>query len=377
MWSNGCSSRMKKRGLKPLTMSDGPSGVRGFHMTSRTPSFTAPCLTALAATFDQDLVSEVGAAIGEEAKALGANILLAPTLNMHRLPITGRHFECFSECPHLTSSMGVAYIRGVQSTGVGACAKHFVGNDLETNRSTVCVEIDERAMREVYYRPFEAAVREAAVASVMTAYNRVNGRYAAESPLLRQVVREEWGFEGIFVSDWWGNHSTTASLKAGLNLEMPGNEPRHFGERLLKSAVTDDELRAAARPVVNLMAQGAKPSGASADGGTKRDLARRAAAAGIVLLKNDSGALPLGDSNAASEGTTRNEKLKLLVVGHNAAFPAIQGGGSARVSPPRCVSYLSAIRTKCSTRGWTVAFEAGPSWRLPVPEEELQRTAPC
>ena len=204
-----------------------------------------PCSTALAATWDPDLVERIGQVLGRETKAKGAGVLLAPTVNLHRTPTGGRNFECMSEDPYLTSRIAVGYVQGLQSEGVAACVKHFVGNDTEFERMSIDSQIDERTLRELYLVPFEAVVKEAGVLAVMTAYNRINGPFAADSEaMLRGVLRGEWGFDGLVMSDWFGLHSTTEALAAGLDLEMPG-PTRSRGQALLDAVERGDVTRRA------------------------------------------------------------------------------------------------------------------------------------
>ena len=209
-------------GLRRLVVSDGPAGVRGERWDERETSANVPSPTALAATWDERLVEQIGRLLAFEARRKGVDVLLAPTVNLHRTPYGGRHFECFSEDPLLTARIGVAYVRGVQSGGVGATVKHVVANDSETQRTTLDARIDERALRELYLAPFEAIVREAGVWSAMAAYNGVNGDPMTESPLLRDVLHGEWGFDGVVMSDWFATRSTQASAGAALDLVMPG-----------------------------------------------------------------------------------------------------------------------------------------------------------
>ena len=198
------------------------SRVRGTTWTGPA-SASFPCGTALGATWDPELVEQVGRALGREARSKSAHVVLAPTVNLHRTPIGGRNFECFSEDPVLTSRLGTAYIRGLQRERVAACVKHFVGNDTELDRMTISSEIDERTLRELYLVPFEAAVVDAEVRSIMTAYNRLNRTFCSEHPrLITDLLRGEWGFDGAVISDWFGTHSAVASVQAGLDLEMPG-----------------------------------------------------------------------------------------------------------------------------------------------------------
>ena len=340
-----------------IRMSDGPAGVRG---TSRhgPASASFPCGAALGATFDPALVAEVGRALAREAHTKGAHLLLAPTVNLHRTPVGGRNFECYSEDPLLTSELAVAYITGVQAptdgaARVAACVKHLVANDTEHERMTISSEVDETVLRELYLPPFEAAVARAGVRAVMSAYNRLNGTYCSEHEwLLTTVLRDEWGFDGLVVSDWYGTHSAGTSLRAGLDVEMPG-PPNHRGDKLLTAieageADEADVDRAAARVLSLADWTGA----ASAAGGevtdvddSTRDVIRRAAIAGTVLLRNEGAALPLA------------APAKVALIGPYATTGRPQGGGSAGVTPESRPGPLAALRA----RGFEVAHAPGPS----------------
>ncbi len=229
-------------GIPEIRMSDGPAGVRGTSWTGPR-SAVFPCGSALGATFDPTLIQEVGVALGSQARSKSAHVLLAPTVNLHRTPIGGRNFECMSEDPLLTGVLARAYVEGVQSQGIACCIKHFIGNDTEYERSTISSEIDERTLREVYLLPFEMAV-ERNVRAVMTAYNRLNGTFCADHEwLITTVLRNEWGFDGVVISDWFGLHSTAEAMNAGLDIEMPG-PTRHRG-LLLESAVNEGAVDSA------------------------------------------------------------------------------------------------------------------------------------
>jgi beta-glucosidase len=344
-------------GVPPMRCSDGPAGVRGTSWTGPA-SASFPCGTALGATFDPDLVEEVGDALGREARSKGAHMLLAPTVNLHRTPIGGRNFECMSEDPVLTAHLAVAYVTGVQSHGVAACIKHFVANDTEFERMTISSEVDERTLRELYLVPFEAAVRPvedggADVRAVMSSYNRINGTYACDHrPLLRGVLRDEWGYDGIVVSDWFGTHSTVEALEAGLDLEMPG-PPRERGALLLDAVRGGRvDVRLVDESVHRLLAM-FRWSGvgeidtaeATDDAPSTRDVIRRAAIAGTVLLRNERSALPLSD------------RARVALIGPNSERGQIQGGGSARVRAHAPVGLLGALRD----RGIDVAHAEGCS----------------
>jgi beta-glucosidase len=334
-------------GIPPLKLSDGPNGARGADTSGAVTSACFPVGTALAATWSPELVEEVGRALGEEARSKGAQVLLAPTLNLHRTPLAGRNFECFSEDPCLAARMAVAFVRGVQSRGVACTVKHFVCNDSEFERHTISSEVPERALRELYLPPFEAAVREAGAWGVMAAYNRLGGTYCSEHPeLLTRILREEWGFDGFVVSDWFGTHSGAASLAAGLDLEMPG-PPRHRGAALA-AAVAEGSLPEAAidtavRRILGLLERTGRfeaPGDAAEradDRPEHRRLARRAAAESIVLLKNEEGLLPLDPARLS----------RLAVIGPNAGVARIHGGGSSRVAAHYAVTPLAGIAARC------------------------------
>ncbi|MFD1664654.1 glycoside hydrolase family 3 protein, partial [Streptomyces calvus] len=230
-------------GLRELVMSDGPAGVRGQSWDERSTSVLLPCATALAATWDEALVERLGGLLAAEARRKGVHVLLTPTLNLHRTPLGGRHFECFSEDPELTGRIGAALIRGIQAGGVAATAKHYVANDSETDRLTVDVRVGERALREVYLAPFEAAVA-AGVRLVMAGYNAVDGTTMTASDLLTGPLKDEWGFDGVVVSDWGAVRDTVPTARAGLDLAMPGPDGP-WGEALA-DAVADGSVPGAA-----------------------------------------------------------------------------------------------------------------------------------
>src|SRR3984957_14655122 len=213
---------VERLGIPALKVSDGPSGVRGESLTGRR-SLSLPCGMAIGSTWNPALVERMGEGLAAEARSKGVNVLLGPTVCIPRTPLAGRPFESYSEDPRLTARIAVAYVRGVQRHGVACCIKHYACNDQEHERMTISAEVEERPLREIHLVAFEQAVREAGVWSVMTAYNKVNGVYCGEQPdLIDGVLRGEWGFDGLVVSDWFGTHSTVAAAVAGLDLEMPG-----------------------------------------------------------------------------------------------------------------------------------------------------------
>lgn len=342
-------------GVPVLRCSDGPTGVRGTSWTGPA-SASFPSATALGATWDPELVERVGQALGAEARSKSAHLLLAPTVNLHRTPIGGRNFECYGEDPVLTAHLAVAYIRGVQSQGVACCIKHFIANDTEHERMTISSEVDERTLREVYLLPFEAATRPldeggADVRAIMSSYNRLNGTYCGEHPwLLTTVLRDEWGWDGTVISDWFGTHSAGESLRAGLDLEMPG-PARERGAALQREVdageVSQADLDRAVLRLLHLMAWAhvGEDDGSeiTADSPATRAVIREAACAAAVLLRNEHAVLPLARST------------RVALIGPNAERGQVQGGGSARVRVNRPVGILSALQD----RGIDVTFAEG------------------
>src|SRR5215510_5000926 len=297
-------------GLRPMTMSDGPAGARGVVLDERHPSTCLPCPSALGATWDPRLVSELAAALGAEARSKGIDVLLGPTINLMRTPLGGRGFECFSEDPVLTARIAVGYVRGLQGAGVAATVKHYVGNDSETQRWSYDARIAERVLREVYLLAFEACVREAEAGLVMAAYNKVNGTSMTENArLLKDVLKGEWGFPGVVISDWSAARSTAATALATLDLSMPG-PGGPWGEQLAQAVadgvvteeVLDDKiirLLGLARRVGALRTTGHSDGQDRAYPGQPEGkvrfvdpaLLRRATTASFVLLSN-TGLLP-------------------------------------------------------------------------------------
>jgi beta-glucosidase len=370
-------------GIPEMRVTDGPVGARGTRFDGEA-SICAPCSTLLAATWDTAAVERIGELLGRETKAKGASVLLAPTVNMHRTPVGGRNFECMSEDPYLTSRVAVHYVRGLQAEGVASCIKHFVGNDTEFERNTIDSRVDERTLREVYLRPFEAAVTEAGVMAVMTAYNRINGPWAADSPLLADVLRGEWGFDGLVMSDWFGLHSTVEGAKAGVDLEMPG-PTLHRGERLLAAIeageVSVDDVRALARRVLELMDRtGALHADGPGPETTRHDLddielVRRTAAEGMVLLRN----VPAFDASTAATTAVTLLPLQLrgvrrvAIIGPNAALGEVMGGGSAHVTPTSVSTPLDALRAFFEAAGVDVVHAPGCQIHRRLPEVDLRR----
>ncbi|MGH9274133.1 MAG: beta-glucosidase H [Acidimicrobiales bacterium] len=332
-----------------LKVTDGPSGARGERFVGGPPSVCFPCGAALGATWDVDLVARVGAALAAETRAKGAHVLLGPTVNLQRSPLGGRHFECFSEDPVLSARLASSYVEGLQGGGVAACVKHLVANDIEHDRFEISSEPDERTLREVSLLPFEHALRHAGAWSTMAAYNRLHGTLCSEHPrLLTEILREEWGWDGVVISDWFATRSTVPAAVAGLDLEMPG-PALHWGPALAAAVERGEVPRSvihAKRERLALLAQRtgahAEPPGADGPGGTPEvvALAREAAAASIVLLRNES-----------SGGTGQVLPLpadvgRIAVLGPNADREVVQGGGSARVTPTDVATIADGLRER-------------------------------
>src|SRR5580700_10552894 len=413
-------------GLRPMVTSDGPSGVRGTTLDESNPSSCLPCPSALGATWDAELVGELAAALGAEARGKGVDVLLAPTINLMRTPLGGRGFECFAEDPVLTAVLAVAFVRGVQGAGVAATAKHFVGNDSETERWTYDARISESVLRELYLAPFEACVREAGVALVMAAYNKVNGIPMTEhARLLRDVLKGEWGFDGVVTSDWHAARSTAGTALAALDLAMPGPDGPWGGQLAAAVAdgsiaadVLDDKvirlLRLAGRvgavlpggddPVLpggddppgpprvpaaraDLRPAVAAGSGFAASPGPVPSLGTGFAASPHPAPALDPGPVPslvdpalLRRAAAASFVLLRNENDAALpidpalvgrvaVIGPNAVRPAIHGGGSAVVMPTAVSTPAAALTAALAGQAEVTVAPGCQTWVV-VPEPD-------
>jgi beta-glucosidase len=341
------TAAIERLGVGSIKVTDGPVGARG-DSTTGARAVCLPATSGLAATFDRDLAVEFGRLLGRETRRKGAQVLLAPTVNLARHPLGGRNFESFGEDPFLTAQMAVAYVEGVQGEGVAACGKHFVANDVEYRRMTVSSEVDDTVLRELYLAPFEALV-EAGIRSLMAAYPKLNGRFCSEHPwLLTTLLRDQWGFDGLVMSDWGATHHRSRPVTAGLDLEMPGPATA-LGPNLLAAVadgeVTEDQVEARAAAVLELARRtgrlGLTEADAVADADpertvddpTERALARRIATEAMVLVAND-GLLPL-DQTAITN---------LAVIGPNADPAVEQGGGSAQVPAHYVISPVEGLR---------------------------------
>jgi len=361
-------------GLRALRTSDGPAGVRGTSMDPHDRSTSFPAPIALAATWDAALVEGLAAELGREARAKGIDVLLAPTVNLARTPYGGRGFECFGEDPVLAARIAAAYVRGVQSQGVAAVAKHFVGNDSEVERWTVDVRADETTLREVYLAPFEACVTEANCAAVMAGYNRVNGTSMTEHELLLdRVLKQEWGFQGVVFSDWSAARSTVATALAGLDLVMPGPDGP-WGQALVDAVLAGQVPESLIDDKVARLLRMAELCGALGSPGNpplevrrpgphaERSVVRHAAARSFTLLRNVTGTLPLPPS-----GSIRG----LALIGPNAVYPVYQGAGSAEVGPAVAVSPIDGLREALGPQTEiTLAEGCAHSYRTSSPDPD-------
>jgi beta-glucosidase len=384
-------------GLPSIKMADGPMGIRSWHGPSaRTKadddkfrSTAFPAGIAVAATWDPEVAQSTGQAIGQEMRAIGRNMILGPTVNIQRVPLWGRNFEGYGEDPYLAARMGVAYIKGVQSEGVIATVKHFAANNQEFERHRVDEAIDERTLQEIYFPAFKAAVQEAGVWSVMSAYQKVNGSYCAENAfLLQDVLRKQWGFKNLVVSDWGSTYSTAATVNAGMDLEMPGGEPARtwllkpdskkngngggwlWQEKVLtevkagkiSAATIDENVSSILRAIfVSGIFDRSETVPSEIDMQAQRAVARRGSAESIVLLKNAGSLLPLDPPKIKS----------IAVIGPDAAVARTGGGGSSRVKFKSAITPLDGIKEKAGN-GVQVSYALGVS----MPGEDPTKDTP-
>ncbi len=343
-WSTNGVERL---GIPPIALNDGPHGVRKpgggteIGIGDSIPATCFPTAVSLAASWDTDLAEEIGQALGEECLALDVQVLLGPGVNIKRTPLGGRNFEYFSEDPLLAGEMGAGWVRGVQSKGVGTSLKHYACNNQEWERMTINAQVDQRTLREIYLGAFERIVKQARPWTIMAAYNMLNGTYASENPqLLTEILTEEWGFDGVVVSDWGAVNEKPKALAAGLDLEMPGPGNKKHTEKIA-GLVREGQLgeaaidRAAAR-VLGMMLQGYanRRPGSSFDQAAHHALARRAAAESIVLLKNTADLLPLKPDGLET----------VAVIGRFAKKPRYQGAGSSQVVPTQLDSAYDTLQ---------------------------------
>ncbi|OCK81111.1 glycoside hydrolase family 3 protein [Lepidopterella palustris CBS 459.81] len=328
-------------GIPAIRTTDGPNGARGTRFFNGTPAACFPCGTAMGATWDVTLMRTAGELMGKEVKAKGGHVLLGPTVNIQRSPLGGRGFESFSEDPTLSGNIAAAVIQGVQSKGVAATIKHYVCNDQEHDRMGINAIVTERALREIYLKPFQIVQRDAKPRAYMTSYNKVNGTHASESKkLIMNILRKEWEFDGLVMSDWFGVYSSAEAINAGLDLEMPG-PPRLRGFQLMTALnshkVTTHAVDGCVRNVLKFVRDCSRlsilenaPEGTINTPETSK-LLREIASSSIVLLKNDNDILPF-----------KRDK-RIAVIGPNAKFAAYSGGGSANLRPYYTVTPYDAI----------------------------------
>ncbi len=369
-------------GLKSLVMSDGPIGVRGVRWTADDPSIALPSPTALAAAWDPELARRAGRLLAQEARRKGVHVLLAPTVNLHRSPLGGRHFECYSEDPYLTGAIGSGYVNGVQDGGVGTTVKHFVGNDAETERFTVDSVIAPRPLRELYLAPFEAIVANAHPWGIMTAYNRVNGTTMTEHRyLVGEVLRGEWGFDGCNVSDWMAARSTTGDILGGMDVAMPGPVTVYgapLAEAVRAGEVPESAVDDAVRNVLRLAARVGILEGAPAAVGEVpapidgQALARELAARGFVLVRNE----PVADGTPVLPLDTTPGRTVALS-GAAARDARVLGDGSATVFPERIVSPLDGLTEALPDGALTFTVGADPSDELTPADKGFELRAVC
>ena len=361
------------KGIPAITLSDGPNGVRKqagaadhLGLNPSVPATCFPTSATVANSWDPELGEAVGAAMGEEAAAQGVSVLLGPGLNIKRSPLCGRNFEYFSEDPYLAGKMAAAYVRGIQKNGIAACPKHFAVNSQELRRMASDSVVDERTLREIYLTGFEMVVKEAQPKTIMSAYNLVNGTYANENAhLLMEILRRDWGFDGAVVTDWGGSNDHALGVKNGSTLEMPapgGDAIRELMKAVQTGKITEADVDARLEELLELVfttkaAVDAAPGKFDAD--AHHALARRAAAQSIVLLKNETGLLPLAKGE------------KVAVIGDFAQTPRYQGAGSSAVNSIKVDSFLDCLaESGLNSVGYAKGFD-----RQGKPDEALKAEA--
>jgi beta-glucosidase len=337
-------------GIPQMKMSDGPQGVGTWGNST-----AYPCGICLAATWNEDLAHAYGEALASDCRSRGVNVLLGPAVNIHRAPMCGRNFEYMGEDPYLTSRTAVGYIKGLQENGVMAVIKHFTANFQEYDRNYISSDIDERTLNEIYFPAFKAAVQEAKVGSVMSSYNLLNGTWTTHHPwLLRTVLRDQWGFDGILMSDWGSTHYCLPAAQGGLDLEMAGGERmnpdslRYFINRKdLDMSVIDEKVQHILQTMIKFGFMDNEPSGSDVaeDNPASVETALKVAREGIVLLKNEENILPL-----------KADKIKKVAVAGQNALRYLTGGGSGRVTPIRYVSFYEGIKAVAAQKGIEVKY---------------------
>ncbi|MCB9423423.1 MAG: glycoside hydrolase family 3 C-terminal domain-containing protein [Ardenticatenaceae bacterium] len=366
-WS---TTPVERLGVPEMIVSDGPHGVRrvpNIHeMASESlPATCFPTASCLASTWDVDLIGKMGQALAEECIALNVDVVLGPGANMKRSPLGGRNFEYFSEDPYLAGEMAANFINGVQSKGVGTSLKHYAANNQEFQRFSINAEVDERTLREIYLTAFEKAVKQAQPWTVMCAYNKVNGTFASEHyNLLTEILKDEWGFEGLVVSDWGAVRDRVAALKGGLDWEMPGPQERRVQEVVtaVQSGKLDEAiLNESVRRILRIVSKAAQtPKGGEFDVEAHHELANHIAAEGMILLKNN-GLLPL-----------KNQE-HIAVIGRSAEKAHFQGGGSSHINPTKVAVPFKELQARAGNAELTYAegYPTDDSFRQDMIDEAV------
>ncbi|MEV0196735.1 glycoside hydrolase family 3 C-terminal domain-containing protein [Nonomuraea sp. NPDC050691] len=357
---------LEEAGIPVISMADGPYGLR--HQSGRHDNLAlfdsdkATCFppgVAIGSSWDPDTAARLGAVLGREAAAQGVDVVLGPGINIKRSPLCGRNFEYYSEDPHLSGVLGAAFARALQTEGPGVSVKHFAANNQETNRQTISSEVDERTLREIYLPAFERVVTEARPATVMASYNKINGVAASENRwLLTEVLRDEWGFDGVVVSDWSAVTDRVAALKAGLDLEMPGGAMGHDDdviEALRSGEISESDIDASVARIAALSRRKVT-SAVTVDEDAHHEIARRIAQECAVLLKNERQVLPIPSG------------AHVAVIGAFADQPRYQGGGSAHVNPTRVDKPLDEMRAIAAEEGVTITY--APGFAIDGPQDE-------
>ncbi|KAL4779189.1 periplasmic beta-glucosidase precursor [Aspergillus varians] len=376
MWRTNAIPRV---GISQMKCSDGPVGVRGGQFTDGVTAASLPSGVSLASTWDPKLIDELSAVLIAECRRKRIDVLLGPTVCIPRTPLGGRNFEAYSEDPFLSGKLAARYINGIQAAGIATCIKHFAANDQEHRRFFVDATISERALREIHTQPFEIAIRESNPWSLMTAYNKVNGSYAsANKQLLRDILREEWGWDGVAISDWFGTNTVVPSVEHGLDLEMPGPVKRR-GQHLLdaheQGLISESRIDECATRMLQLLHRVGKsadpdwkePAEEAVDLPEHREILRRCAAEGIVLLKTEQNILPITPQNG----------MRIAVIGPNAGKAVQSGGGSSDLLPHyRTVPY-TAIKQAIEASGTSATVSHAPGMQshryIPLMDPSVMR----
>lgn len=358
--------------IPAIFLVDGPHGVRyvadRYHEDPAIKATCFPTAVNLAASWDLNLIKKVAAALAEEAKVFGVDVLLGPGINMKRSPLGGRNFEYFSEDPFLTAELAVKFIKSVQERGIGTSLKHYAANNQEYKRYSIDARIDERPLREIYLAAFEKTVKKANPWTIMAAYNQINGDFANENNyLIQEILRDEWGYNNLVISDWWAIHNRVEALKAGLDLEMPGSYPindQKIVEAVQNDELTEEEINQSIRRILDLVlkAQVTKKEDKEVPAEKHHQLAKEIAGETIVLLKNQGNMLPLTEAKL-------NNKKTMLVVGELAKEVRYQGIGSSQVNPTRLDTHYEALEAKFDKK-LEVHYTPGYSSDAEVKENE-------